>query len=177
MSTQNDFYALLSSLLQQTAHASDSPPVIPLKRWPAGSPERRILEDLLAALAALQTSSLNHPSQADERERQYQSIFEKASDGLIINGLETGLVVEANPAACKMYGYAREEGIGRPLTRFVHPDSSEQFSRCLQAVQSQGIDVAQQVHRRRDSSIFYVELSGTVYTDQQGRSVLLSVVR
>ena len=176
MSPSDDFYALLSSLLQQTAQDPDAPPVIPLKRWPAGSPEQLLLEDLQAALAALQTGSQNHPSQAEEREQQYQSIFETASDGLIINDLETGLVVEANPAACTMYGYARDEFIGLHPTSFIHPDSSHQFTKYVQAVQSQGVYVAQQVHLRRDGSQFYVELSGTVFTDQ-GRSYLLSVVR
>ncbi len=37
---------LLSSLLQQMAHAPDVPLVIPLNRWPAESQEQRVLEDL-----------------------------------------------------------------------------------------------------------------------------------
>ncbi len=176
MSTSDDFYALLSSLLQQTAQNPDTPPVIPLKRWPAGSPEQSLLEDLQVALAALQTGNQNHPSQAKEREQHNRNIFEIAGDGLIIHDLETGLVVDVNPAACMMYGYAREEFIGQLLTSFIHPDSSTQFSKYVQAVQSQGVYVALQAHMRRDGSSFYVELSGTVYTDQ-GRTYLLSVVR
>ena len=176
MSAPDNFYALLSSLLRQAAQNPDAPPDIPLKRWPAGSPEKFLLEDLQAALVALQTGNQNHPSQAKERERLYQSIFETASDGLIINDLETGLVVEANPAACRMYGYAGDEFIGLRPIRFIHPDSSQQFTKYVQAVQSQGVCVALQVHMRRDGSQFYVELSGTVYMDQ-GRSYLLSVVR
>jgi PAS domain S-box-containing protein len=176
MSPSDDFYALLSSLLQQTAQNPDTPPVIPFKRWPAGSPEQFLLEDLQAALAALQTGNQKHPSEAKEREQRYQSIFETASDGLIINDLETGLVVEANPAACTMHGYARKEFIGMHPTRLIHPDSSHQFTQYIQAVQSHGVYVTLQVHMRRDGSHFYAELSGTVYTDQ-GRSYLLSVVR
>jgi two-component system nitrate/nitrite sensor histidine kinase NarX len=172
----SDIYALLSSLLQQTARTPDAPPAIPLDRWPAESKERRLLEDLQAALAALQSAGQNHSSQTEEMERRYRSIFEIASDGLIVNDLETCRVVEANPAACAMYGYAREEFIGQHPTRFIHPDSSHQFKKYVQAVQSQGVNVARQVHMHRDGSQFYVELNGTVFTDQ-GRSVLLSVVR
>ncbi len=176
MAPSDDFYTLLSGLLQQTAQNPDAPAAIPLKRWPAGSPEQFLLEDLQAALAALRTGNQNHPSQAKERERQYRNIFEIASDGLIINDLETGLVVEANPAACRMYGYARDEFIGLHPTRFIHPDSAHQFTKYVQSVQSHGTYVALQVHLRRDGSQFYVELSGTVYMDQD-RSVLLSIVR
>ena len=111
-----------------------------------------------------------------EREQRYRSIFETAGAGLIIHDVETGRVVEANPAACTMYGYARREFIDLPPTSLIHPDSLHQFTQYVQAVQSQGVCVAQQVHVSRDGSQFYVELSGAVFTDQ-GRSYLLSVVR
>ncbi len=109
-------------------------------------------------------------------ELRYQCIFETASDGLIINDLETGLVVESNPAACLMYGYAHEEFIGLHPSNFSPPDRSPQFLDYLQAVRSQGTCISQQEHLRRNGSQFSVELSGTIYTDQ-GRSYLLSVVR
>lgn len=176
MSPSDDFYALLSNLLQQTAQNPEVPPAIPLNRWPAEAKERRLLEDLQTALAALQTGNKNHPSQAKEREQRYRSIFETAGDGLIIHDLETGRVVEANPAACTMYGYARDEFIGQLPNSFIHPDSSHQFTKYVQAVQTEGAYVALQIHMRRDGSQFYVELSGTIYTDK-GRSYLLSVFR
>jgi two-component system nitrate/nitrite sensor histidine kinase NarX len=106
----------------------------------------------------------------------YRGIFEAASDGLILIDLDTGLVVAANPAACTMYGYPRDEFTGPHPTSFINPDNSHQLTEYVQAVQSQGMNVAQQVHTRRDGSRFYVELSGAVYTDQDC-SYLLSVVR
>jgi PAS domain S-box-containing protein len=109
-------------------------------------------------------------------ERQYRSIFEAASDGLIIHELETGLVVEANPAACRMYGYARKEFIGLHPSRFIHPDSQPQFTEYVQAVQSGGASENPEVHVRRDGSLFYTELHGTVLTYQY-RPCILSVVR
>jgi two-component system nitrate/nitrite sensor histidine kinase NarX len=115
-------------------------------------------------------------SQAEEREERYQSIFVSANCGLIINDLDTGLVVEANPAACKMYGYTRQEFIGLHPINFIHPDSYHEFTAYNQMILSQGEDVALQVHVRRDGSQFYVELSGSGCTDQN-RSYLLSVVR
>ncbi len=176
MSASDDFYALLSNLLRQTVDSPNAPPIIPLKHWPAGSPERSLLENLQAALAALQSANQKHPSQAQKGEAHYRSIFEIAGDGLIIYDLDTGVVVDVNPAACMMYGYARHEFIGQLLTRFIHPDSSNQFTKYIQAVQSQGVHVAQQIHMRRDGSQFSVELSGTVYT-VESRAYILSVVR
>jgi PAS domain S-box-containing protein len=176
MPASNDFYALLSGLLRQTALNPDAPPDIPLNHWSIESKERRLLENLQAALAALQSGNQNGPPQAKESEQRYRNIFEIAGDGLIIHDLEAGLVIEANPVACAMYGYATDEFIGQPLTSIIHPDGSNQFTKYIQAVQSQGVSIAQQVHMRRDGSPFYVELSGTVYMDQ-GRAYLLSVIR
>ena len=44
-----------------------------------------------------------------EREEQYRSIFEANADGLLIIDLEDSRLVEVNPAACRMYGYTRED--------------------------------------------------------------------
>ena len=70
-----------------------------------------------------------------EREQQYRDIFEATSDGLIINDLETGIVVEANPAACRMHGYSYEELIGLHPHVFIHPDVRELLN--LQEVRGQ----------------------------------------
>ena len=113
---------------------------------------------------------------AEEREARYRSIFEAASDGISIHDMLTGLVVEANPAACKMYGYARDEFIGLDPATFVHPDSSQQFAQYIQAVQSKGGCVTRQVHVRRDGSQFSVEMNGTKFSDRGG-PVLLTIVR
>ena len=106
----------------------------------------------------------------------YRSIFEAASDGLIISDLETGLVVEANPAAGAMLGYAREEFIGLHPTAFIHPDSLHRFSQAAQAAQSSGVFEALMVYLRRDKSTFHVEMRGTAFT-YQDRPGLLCVVR
>ena len=176
MTPRDDLYQLIANLLEQTAQNPDAFPAIPVEQWPPGSPEQRLLEDLQAALMAMQTRNRDRSSQNDNNEKHYQSIFEVASDGLILHDLETGLVIEANPAACIMYGYDRDEFVHQKITTIIHPDSFNQFAKYVQAVQSHGVYVAQQGHKRRDGSKIYVELSGTVFIDQ-GRPVLLSVVR
>src|SRR3990170_3535661 len=106
----------------------------------------------------------------------YRSLFEAASDGLIINDVGTGLVVEANPAAGAMHGYAREEFIGLHPTAYLHHDSHHLFSQYVQTVQSGRVFEALMVHLRRGGAPFYVEVRGTAFT-YQGRSCLLGVVR
>lgn len=172
MSPSSDFYTLVSSLLQQTARASGASPAIPLQHWPDGSQEQRLLEDLQATLAGLRERA----SQAEEKERRYRSIFEAASDGLIIYDLETDRIVEANSAAGALHGYAREAFIGLHPSAFIHPGSLRLFTESIQAVQSGGVFEARMVHLRRDGSTFHVEVRGTAFTDQD-RPCVVSVVR
>ncbi|HMD88683.1 MAG TPA: PAS domain S-box protein, partial [Anaerolineaceae bacterium] len=115
------------------------------------------------------------PNQAG-KEWLYRSIFDAANDGLIITDLETGLVVEANPAACMMHGYSREEFIGLQLTAFIHPDSQNVFSEYIRAFQSDRMLNRRTTEVRRDGSTFFAEWRGSAFT-YQGRSCLLGMVR
>lgn len=118
---------------------------------------------------------------SDKKERPYQRIFESMRDGLIIHDIQTGLVVEANPAASVMYGYGREAFIGQPLSAFIHPDSQPLLDNYFQAALAGSVSVAGAatavaVHLRRDGTPFDVEIQATAFTYQE-RPCLLSVIR
>jgi PAS domain S-box-containing protein len=118
----------------------------------------------------------NDPKLPPLEEGQYQSIFDAAIDGLIIHDLDSGLVVETNPAACVMHGYTREEFIGLQLTTCIHPDSQYVFSESIQVFQSDGIFDIQTLDVRRDGTTFYAVWRGTAYT-YQGCPCMLNIVR
>jgi two-component system nitrate/nitrite sensor histidine kinase NarX len=106
--------------------------------------------------------------QSEDKERPYQRIFAAAGDGLILNDPETGLVVEANPAACAMHGYTRLEFIGLHPTTYIHTDSYAHFSKWVQAVQPVDVFEATLIHTHRDGSPFTVAIRGTgcIYQDR-----------
>jgi two-component system nitrate/nitrite sensor histidine kinase NarX len=108
--------------------------------------------------------------------RHYRSIFDSTMDGLIVSDLETGHVVEANPAACVMHGYVRKEFIGLPLTAFIHPDSQQVFSEYVHAFRSSGAFDARTLHMRLDGTTFHAEWHVAIF-DYQQRPCLLGVVR
>ncbi|MBE3067205.1 MAG: PAS domain S-box protein [Chloroflexi bacterium] len=109
-------------------------------------------------------------------EEEYRNIFETASDGVLITDLETGSVLDANPAAAELYGYSREEFIGLLPAAFIHPDGQNVFRNYLQAFRSGVVFDPRVLHVRRDGSTFNAELRGTAFT-YQGRPCLLGVVR
>jgi two-component system nitrate/nitrite sensor histidine kinase NarX len=120
--------------------------------------------------------SQEHQLQREAKERPYHRIFEAISDGLILNDVETGLVVEANPAASSLHGYAREDFIGLHPTAFMHADSYAQYVGWVEAVQDGNVFGATVVHVRQDGTPFTVEVHGTGCT-YRDRLCLVSVVR
>ena len=98
-----------------------------------------------------------------EREAQYRGIFESTSDGLLIFDLN-GTIVEANPAACSMYGYPYEELIGLSGKDIVHPDYHHLFEDFKRQVQASGRFNAQSVDLRKGDSPINVELHGASFS-------------
>lgn len=114
--------------------------------------------------------------QLREREAQYRSIFEATSDGLIINDLDTGLIVEVNPAVCAMHGYTYDELIGRHPTLIIHPSQHHIFGEYLTAIQQGNPYQAQSIDVRRDGTALHVEVHGSTFT-YKGKPHILGVVR
>jgi len=115
-------------------------------------------------------------SSSQESNWQFQSIFDSVTDGLIIIDLESGQVVEANPAACAMHGYNRKEFIGFLPEAFIHTRSQHIFQNYLRSFRSNTILNTTAVHLCKDGSTFHVEWRGTAFSFHD-RPCLLGVLR
>ncbi|MGI0495370.1 PAS domain S-box protein [Alkalinema pantanalense CENA528] len=111
-----------------------------------------------------------------QQETQYRGIFETVTDGIVITDLETQTVVEANPAACRIYGYAYEALIGLDAANVVVPEYRFQLDRLFTSIHQGQIFAAESKFLRQNGSIFDVEVIGTPYL-YQGKPHALSVVR
>jgi len=110
-----------------------------------------------------------------ERDEQYRGIFEATSDGIIITDSE-GLIAEANPAACTMHGYTREEFIGLHRTAFVHPDYHDELPGYVEAIRRDGSVRIRVVNVRKDGSSFPADIRGTTFL-YRGKLHALALVR
>lgn len=111
-----------------------------------------------------------------EVEEQYHEIFDATSDGLIINDANTGVIVEANPAACRMHGYSREEFIGLHPTQVIHPDCHSLFADYLQTIRHGGSFQSEAIDLHKDGTSFHVAVHGTPIM-YKGKRHVLGVVR
>ena len=107
---------------------------------------------------------------------EYRNIFEAASDGLVVYDLGLDSVVEANPAACQMHGYTRQEFLGLDLGVFIHIESKTLLMEHVQAAGPGSGFEALALHIRKDGSRFSVEERTSVIVFR-GRPCLLSVMR
>ncbi len=109
-------------------------------------------------------------------EEEYRNIFEVASDGLIIYDVEKKMVVEANPAACDMHGYTRQEFIGLNPAGFMLPESYDLFRKHVRDAEPGGVIELLVTHLRKDGSPFHAEVHRSAI-NYRGRPCLLSVIR
>ncbi|HZS00375.1 MAG TPA: PAS domain S-box protein [Chloroflexota bacterium] len=142
----------------------------------AGAPLAEVRTALDALVAEQAAERQRVDAQLREREAQYRAIFESTLDGLVINDPDTGVIVEANPAACRMHGYSYEEFVGLHPTAFIHPDYHPTFAAFLDTARAGGQFQVRAVDVRRDGTPFYVDVRGTTVA-YRGKPHVLGVIR
>ncbi|RYZ23318.1 MAG: PAS domain S-box protein [Chitinophagaceae bacterium] len=108
-----------------------------------------------------------------EQKEQYLSIFNATFDSMIIYD-ESGTIVEANPSACRIFGYSYEELIGQNASLlFKKPDDFQ----VLKEIALSGRQYSGTNRRiRKDGSEFDAEFQGAHFIFR-GKPHVLSVVR
>lgn len=60
-----------------------------------------------------------------ESEQRYRLLFERAHDAIMLVDIETGILLDANPAAERMLGRKREDVVGKHHTEQMPPETRE----------------------------------------------------
>ena len=94
-----------------------------------------------------------------QSEERYRNLFETASDSIFIIDRTTGNFIDANPAASRLYGYSNEE-----FLRIRARDISAEQEKTEAAVRDGITQVPLRLHRRKDGTIFQVEITGSYFT-------------
>ncbi len=110
-----------------------------------------------------------------ESEARYRSIYESTTDAIFVFDLD-GTIVEANPNACRMYGYAAGDLVGLPARAIIHPDYYHGFSNFRAGIEKTGRFLARSVNVCKDGTPLDVEVHGGPFVFQ-GAPHLLAVVR
>ena len=106
-----------------------------------------------------------------EKEERLRSLFETTQDSVFIIDRKNLDILDANPAACLLYGYSRDE-----FLRMKNTDLSAESDETAAAVQSAKTLVLLRFHRKKNGAIFPVEISGGYFT-LRGSAVHTAFVR
>ncbi|MDQ2691723.1 MAG: PAS domain S-box protein, partial [Chloroflexota bacterium] len=112
-----------------------------------------------------------------ESEENYRQLFEAESDAIVLVDNETGQILQANQAACALYGYSLKQLLGIKNTDLsAEPEQTRQVTLQTPVAPDQVISIPLRWHRRKDGVIFPVEITGRFFM-LQGRSVHIAAIR
>ena len=110
-----------------------------------------------------------------ESEEKYRRLFETISDAAFVFDAEMRRFVEVNEAALHLYGYPRAEFLNlRYGAITTEPEDSETAIRLALAARCSRVPL--RYHRRRDGTVFPVEISASTLV-LKGRRVVCAIMR
>ena len=106
--------------------------------------------------------------QAVSEERELlKRVVTSSADAIVLVEL-SGTIIEWNPAAERLFGWSKDEIIGRPLSTLLPPEAQEQAGDILRR-EREGQIVEENVPRlRKDGTVFEAELTASGVRDPQG---------
>jgi len=93
---------------------------------------------------------------------RYEAIIRTSIDGFWIADVERdGFLLDVNDAYCKMSGYSREELLRMKIVDLEARETPEEARRHFKKIIVQGSDRFESQHKRKDGSVFDVEISAS----------------
>ena len=110
-----------------------------------------------------------------QSEGYYKGMFQNADDAIIVFSPENEIVMDANPKACKMYGFTKEEFEGLSLESITKDVA--QGKHHIEEIMKKGVfHNFETIHYRKDKSEINLEINASVITIND-KNAILSIVR
>ena len=94
----------------------------------------------------------------EQSHRRYKSVLQTALDGFWMVD-QYGTILETNQAYVTMSGFSKEEIVGLKISFFEVNESPEETRQRIQKIMQTGGDMFQSEHRRKDGSVWPVEVA------------------
>lgn len=111
--------------------------------------------------------------QRREVENRFRTMFQAAPLGIIYASLQEPVILDANPAFCRISGYEAHELQGMPVSQTWPPEAwnAERYMVVMERARRGEVDQAHWMRPllRKDGKCITVRMSGGVVTDHQGR--------
>jgi two-component system, cell cycle sensor histidine kinase and response regulator CckA len=110
-----------------------------------------------------------------ESEEKYRLIFSRERDAIALTDAETNRFLDVNESAERLWGYSRQELLCMTALD-VSAEPQESKGSLLAGACDEGVAVPFRWHKRKDGTIFPVEISAGPFT-WKGRPVVCSIIR
>jgi PAS domain S-box-containing protein len=149
---------IFHAAIQERARLDDSGQILGLRTTVQDVTERKEMEEALIA-----------------SERRARALFEGIEDAVFVHDL-TGRILDANPAASRLFGYSHQELLELSTRDIDAEDFATNFPERLARQLRQGHLSLEGRHRARDGRVFPVEINSSVISFE-GETAILAVVR
>jgi PAS domain S-box-containing protein len=105
-------------------------------------------------------------------EARYRTLFDHAQVGVLLADAQS-YYLDANPAACAMFGYSREDFIGLHASDIVVQAEAPHIDQALEEIHGRADHRREWQFRRRDGSVFVADVVATTLPD----GTLLGLIR
>lgn len=109
-----------------------------------------------------------------DSEEKYRVVFNNEIYAICIFDLESLKLLDVNDAYCRLYGYSREEILSGMTIHDITAEHQESESATRQASKGATIFIPLRYHRKKDGSVFPVEIVGGPYI-WKGRKVMFGL--
>jgi PAS domain S-box-containing protein len=103
-------------------------------------------------------------------ESRYHNVFNSTAEAMLVVDRDSAGVLDANPQACRLYGYKRDEIRDKRCT-----DLTADNTRMVPEGQTGMQRITGQEHRRKDGTTFPAELSFNIYPQKRRTIVILNI--
>lgn len=111
---------------------------------------------------------------AEESENKFRTLFEHASDGIFIAD-NNGNYLEVNESGCKMLGYSRDELLEMNIKDVIQKENIEEIPIKTKELQTGNIVISERILKRKDGSVFAVEISGKMFADGRMQGIVRDI--
>jgi PAS domain S-box-containing protein len=109
--------------------------------------------------------------EAERVAQRFVAIVHSSDDAILSKDLN-GTITTVNPGAERLFGYAAEELIGKPVTLLIPPDRQDEEVRIIDRIRrGKRTDHYETVRQRKDGSLVEISLTVSPIKDANGRII------